>query len=89
MVIERKVVGNQTHVGRQKRRDALAPYARDAGVFPLPEPAVMHENGVSRALAGGKNEIQTGAHARDDAPHFLSAFDLKPIGRIVMKPFWR
>ena len=63
VIVKRQVGANEVHAAFDQAGDALIPNSSDPRFFALPEPAMVHKNGVG-ALSGGRfDEIKRGGDA--------------------------
>ena len=83
MIVKRQVVANEVHTAFDQTGDALVPNTGDPRFFALPEPAVVHKNGVG-ALSGGRfDEIKRGGDAGHQTFDVAAALHLQAVGRVV------
>ena len=83
MHIQWQMVGQQADIVGQQGFQPPLLHTGDAGVFALPEIAVVHQQHIRTRLDGGFDEGQAGCHAADHALYLRPALDLQPVGAII------
>ncbi|CFP59723.1 Uncharacterised protein [Bordetella pertussis] len=83
--IQRQVIGQQVQFVAQRQRQAGAARAEHAAVLVAPEPAVVHQHRVGAALDRRAQKRLGGRHAGDNVRDLGLAFDLQPVGTIVLE----
>jgi hypothetical protein len=86
MGIERQVISQQVDVGGQQAAQALAPDAGHPAILALPEPAVVHQDGIGIALDGSLKQRLAGRDAGHQANDLGTSFHLQTIWAIIPEP---
>lgn len=81
------MVGNQIDAAFNEAAHAGAFDAHYAGIFPFPEPPVVHEDSLSVKFCRPVNEFQAGGNPGHNACYFLTSHDLQAVGGVVMVIF--
>jgi hypothetical protein len=68
----------------QQGQSLLEP-SSDCAVMAAPKQTMVNQQSVCARLDGGFNEGATRCHARNDVTHLLPAFNLQPIGTVVLE----
>jgi len=87
MGVQGQVIGEQIDLARHQGRQAMVLGAADAGILVLPEPAVMHQDGVGPERDGGLDQGLRGRHASDDAADPVAPLDLQAVRAIITEAF--
>src|SRR5690606_34534381 len=85
MCVQRQMIGKEIDVMLEQGRHALLAEAGNTAVFALPEPAVMHQDGVRPAFDGGVDQGLTCRRTTQDTFGFSSSFHLQTVWAIIAK----
>ena len=83
MRIKGEMIGEEVDIVGQQAADTRLAQTGDAAILALPEPAVMHQQGVGTALDGGLDQCHAGGDTGHDAQHVGATFHLQAVWAII------
>src|SRR5690606_11050928 len=83
MNIQRQVISQQADIMTQQGCQPALLHAHYAGVFTLPEIAMMDEDQIGLSGHRSIDQFLAGSYATDNLPHVTAAFDLQSIRAVI------